>query len=122
MKKEIVNCLTWYANQVAQTVQYHWSDEFCRKEINEAHDIFIAEIKKHIDFHHITREEAKELRFGRWSEDTPDLYLIPLWLLPAVPVGIELTTIFGHKIVYDGANIDNDIRCGCIAYGIEIKE
>lgn len=122
MKKEIMNCLTWYANQVAQTVQYPWSDDLCRKEIKEAHKKFIEEIKKHIDFYHLTKEEATELRFGRWSDDMPDLYLIPLWLLPAVPIGIELTTIFGNKVVYDGTNVDKDIRYGCIAYGIEIKE
>lgn len=34
MKQEIVNCLSWYASQIAQTVQYeNWSDEFCRKEV-----------------------------------------------------------------------------------------
>lgn len=123
MKKEIINCLTWYANRVAQTVQYSsWSDEFCRKEIKEAHDKLIEELKKHIDLKTLTREEAIELRFGRWSDETPNLYLIPLWLLPVVPIGTELTSIFGNKVKYDGTNIDNDIRFGCIAYGIEICE
>lgn len=123
MKNEIINCLTWYANEVAATVQYdHWSDEFCRKEIKESHDKFITELKNHIDFNNITVEEARELRFCKFSDDTPNLYLIPLYLLPMVPIGTELTTIFGDKIIYDGSNVDNDIRFGCIAYGIEIKE
>lgn len=123
MKPEITNCLTWYANRVAETVQYSsWSDEFCRKEIKEAHDKLVEELKKHIDFKIITRKEAVELRFGRWSDDTPNLYLIPLWLLPVIPVGTELTSISGEKIIYNGSNVDNDIRFGCIAYGIEIKE
>ena len=73
MKKEIVNCLTWYANKVAETVQYHWSDEYRRKEIEEAHDKFVNEMKKHIDFGNLTREEARELRFMRWDEELPDL-------------------------------------------------
>lgn len=120
MKKEIINCLTWYANRVAETVQYHWSDEFCRKEIKEAHDKLMNELKKHIDWKTLTREEAIELRFGRWSDETPNLYLIPLWLLPIVPIGIELTTISGNKIIYNGSNVDNDIRFGCIAYGVEL--
>ena len=60
MKKEIANCLTWYANKVAETVQYHWSDEYCRKEIKEAHDKFVNEMKKHIDFSNLTRDEAIE--------------------------------------------------------------
>ena len=123
MKPEITDCLTWYANRVAETVQYSsWSDEFCRKEIKEAHDKLVEELKKHINFKTITRKEAVELRFGRWSDDTPNLYLIPLWLLPVIPVGTELTSISGEKIIYNGSNVDNDIRFGCIAYGIEIKE
>lgn len=123
MKKEIINCLTWYANMVAQTIQYtSWSDNFCRKEIKEAHDKFIEELKKHIDLKALTREDAIELRFGRWSDETPNLYLIPLWLVPIIPVGTELTCISGAKIIYNGSNIDNDIRFGCIAYGIEICE
>lgn len=80
------------------------------------------ELKKHIDWKTLTREEAIELRFGRWSDETPNLYLIPLWLLPIVPVGTELTTISGNKIIYNGSNVDNDIRFGCIAYGIELCE
>lgn len=123
MKKEIINCLTWYANRVAETVQYSsWSDEFCRNEIKEAHNKLMNELKKHIDWKTPTREEAIELRFIRWSDETPNLYLIPLWLLPIVPVGTELTTISGDKIIYNGSNVDNDIRSGCIAYGIELCE
>lgn len=123
MKPEIRNCLTWYANRVAETVQYtNWTDGFCRKEIKKDHDMFIDEIKKHIDFDKLTREEAVELRFARWDEEMPDLYLIPLYLLPAIPIGTKLTTISGDEVVYDGTNVDNDVRFGCIAYGINIKE
>lgn len=123
MKKEIRNCLTWYANKVAETVQYKsWSDEFCRKEIEESTNKMLEELKKHIDFDNLTIEEAIELRFARWSEDQPDLYLIPLYLLPIIPIGTKLTTIGGEQLEYDGTNVDNDIRFGCIAYGITIKE
>lgn len=122
MKKEIVNCLTWYANRVAETVQYtSWSDEFCRKEVRQATMDFVSELRKYIDFSKLTREEAVALRFGQWEEGS-DLYLIPLYLLPIVPVGIELTCISGKTVVYDGTNIDNDIRFGCIAWGIHIPE
>lgn len=121
MKKEIINCMTWYANRVAETVQYtNWSDEFCRKEIKENTDTMLKTLSKHIDWSNLTREEAIELRFGLWDKDMPNLYLLPLYLLPILPIGTELTTIGGDKIVYDGTNVDNDIRFGCIAYGIEI--
>lgn len=46
MKAEIGNCLVWYANRVAETVQYaNWSDDFCRKEIRDANDIFVKSLK-----------------------------------------------------------------------------
>ena len=122
MKEVIINCLTWYANRVAETVQYtNWSDEFCRKEIKENTNRMLKELSRHIDWSNLTREEALELRFGMWDEDMPNLYLLPLYLLPILPIGTELTTINGDKIVYDGTNVDDDTRFGCIAYGIEIS-
>lgn len=122
MKIEIFNCLTWYANRIAETVQYDcWTDKFCRKEIREATENFVHALQEHIDFSKLTREEAIALRFGRW-DDEGDLYLIPLYLLPIVPIGTELTCITGQKVIYDGTNIDNDIRFGCIAWGINIPE
>lgn len=122
MKSEIMNCLTWYANKIAETVHYKsWDDHVCREEINRHTGKMIEEVKKHIDFYHLTKEEAVELRFGKWSDDS-NLYLIPLWLLPAIPVGITLTCISGDKIVYDGKNIDIDTRFGCLAWGIEISD
>lgn len=152
MKKEIINCLTWYANKVAETTQYEsWSDEFCRKEIKESTDIFLDELKNHINWDNLTEEECIELRFSRWASDenvdeeidyvrkegtdeadikkkveelerTRGLWLIPLYLLPIVPKGTELTSILGQVVKYDGTNVDNDIRCGCIAYGIKLKK
>lgn len=122
MKPEIMNCLTWYANMIAETVHYKsWDDHFCREEVNDHTSKMIEEVKKHIDFYHLTKEEAVELRFGKWSDDS-NLYLIPLWLLPAIPVGITLICISGDKIVYDGKNIDIDTRFGVLAWGIEISE
>lgn len=122
MKQEIINCFTWYANQVAETVQYtNWSDEFCRKEISLATKNFLDELRNYIDFSNLTREEAFALRFGKWDDES-DLYLIPLYLLPIIPIGTELTCINGGKIIYDGKNVDNDVRFGCIAYGFNISK
>ena len=123
MKAEIRNCLIWYVNRVSETVQYaHWSDDFCRKEIRDANDIFAKSLKKYIDFNNLTKKQARELGFQKWREEEPDFYLIPLYLLPVLPIGTEVTCINGEKIVYNGHNIDNDIRCGCIAYGIKVKQ
>ena len=123
MKIEIRNALTWYANKIAETVQYKsWSDEYCREVVQKATDTMLDSLKKDLNWDSITKEEALELRFGQWSNEDPDLYLIPLWLLPIIPIGTKLTTIFGDEIIYDGHNVDNDTRFGCIAYGIHIKD
>lgn len=121
-QQEIMNCLTWYANRVAETVQYtNWSDKFCREEVHQATMDFLSELRKHIDISKLTKDEAIALRFRRWASGS-ELYLIPLYLLPIIPIGMELTCISGETIIYDGSNIDNDIRGGCIAYGIRIIE
>lgn len=123
MKKEIIWSLTWFANRVSETTTYtNWSDEFCRKEIQHSTDIFIDSMKRHFDWDNLTVEDAMNLRFQLWDEETPDLYLIPLYLLPILPIGMEVTSISGEKIINDGANLDNDIRFGCIAYGITIPK
>lgn len=121
MKREIINCLTYLANRVAETTQYNWSSDFCKKEIKEATEKFIEEFKKHIDWNNLTKEDCIELRFIKWNDDS-DLYLIPLYLLPIIPIGLKVYCINGQEIINDGTNLDNDIRLGCIAYGIKVKE
>ena len=57
-----------------------------------------------------------DLGFGRWSEDNP-MRLIPLWLYKFLPDEIESESISG-KSVRKTADMDNDSRYGCLAYGI----
>ena len=123
MKEEIKNCLSWLANSLSTVYMYDWGAEYKCKEMKEKFDRFYKQFndKNLIDFNNLTITEAKELRFCKWDDDS-DLYLIPLWLYPIIPIGIELTGIFGDKIILDGNNIDKDIRFGCLAYGIELKE
>lgn len=122
MKREIQNCLTWLTNKVSETIIYNWSDDFKVKENKKSFEKFYNELKKHIDFTKLTVEEAKELRFRRWDEDLPNLWLFPLWLVPIIPNGLEVMSISGHKFIYEKDKVDNDIRFGCVAYGVEIKE
>ena len=56
------------------------------------------------------------------EKNTLGLRLIPLYLYPSLPIGITLTSIDGEEIVFDGSNIDTDIRFGCIAWGIKPKK
>ena len=39
----------------------------------------------------LTTTEASLIGFTKWSEDNPNLYLIPSWLYPALPVGLQVT-------------------------------
>lgn len=119
MKDEIKNCLTWLINKLSENYVYNWEmDKTNRGQFEK----FYEELRKFIDFTKITKEQAKELRFGKWSEEIPDLYLFPLWLVPVIPEGLEVVDIGGNKYKYEKATADNDIRFGCVAYGIEIKE
>lgn len=119
MKKEIMDSFVKYVRRIGEPVQYeNWSDSFARKEIKTATMNFLNEIKEYVDFNNLTVEEALSLGFGNWDDE---LYLIPLYLLPIIPVGIKLTSIMDEEIIYDGKNIDIVNRAGCLAYGIKIK-
>ena len=122
MKKEIQKCLTWLANMSSQVIVYeNWSDEHKTTKTKEVFNVFYEELKKHIDFNNLTVEEANELRFGRWSEELPNLWLFPLYLIPIIPEGLEIIYIDGEKGTFKKDEMDNDIRFGCVPYGIEIK-
>ncbi len=122
MKKEVRNCLTWLVNKVSETIIYNWDNDLKAKENKEGFDKFYKELEKHIDFTKLTVEEAKELRFQKWSEEQPKLWLFPLYLVPIIPEGLEVVDINGEKYKYEKDTADNDIRFGCVAYGIEIEE
>jgi hypothetical protein len=95
-----------------------WSDKFKIEEINSLGDNF----KKHnelIDLSKLTRDQAEELEFGNWSEDT-EMLLIPLWIYPFLDntVKLKVECIDGEvKDLYPN-EMDNDHRFGFIAYGL----
>ena len=121
MKPQIMGLLTWYANQIEMAYEYYHEPNTIYEEIKIARKRFLEALKDEIDFNDLSKKEAIELRFCKWSEEDPSLYLIPIWLLPVLPVGTKLTCINGAEIVYDGKNIDNDVRFGCLAYGVRVK-
>lgn len=124
MDMKLVNHFTWLANMLAESYVYKtWGAEFKEKELEKAFERFYNSAKKNLDLDldRLTVEQLRELRFCKWDDDS-DLWLIPLWFVPLLPVGIELTSIGGNKVTYTGDNIDLDVRFGCIAYGILKKE
>lgn len=121
MKPQIMSLLTWYANQIEMAYVYYHEPNDIYEEIKIARKQFMEALKDEIDFNNLSKKEAIELRFCKWSEEDPSLYLIPIWLLPILPVGTKLTCINGDEIVYDGEKVDNDVRFGCLAYGVRVK-
>ena len=117
MNKEVTTTMSWLINTIS--INNYSKDIDIRISKNEkAINEFNESMKKHLDFNNITIDDAKNLRFIQRG----NLWLIPLYLLPILPDGLELTRIDGSKVIVGKDYIDNDIRYGCIAYGIEIKE
>lgn len=70
----------------------------------------------------LTTAEASLIGFTQWSEDSPSLYLIPEWLYPALPVGLQVTGISGEESEFSPETHDSESRYGCLAYGINLVE
>lgn len=70
----------------------------------------------------LTTTEASLIGFTQWSEDDPNLYLIPSWLYPALPVGLQVTDISGEVSEFSPETHDYESRYGCLAYGINLVE
>ena len=70
----------------------------------------------------LTTTEASLIGFTQWSEDSPSLYLIPAWLYPALPVGLQVTSISGEESEFSPETHDSESRYGCLAYGINLVE
>ena len=90
--------------------------------ITECEDIEeeISCLQSALDKGHLTKEEFDKKVAN--EKNTLGLRLIPLYLYPSLPIGITLTSIGGEERVFDGSNIDTDIRFGCIAWGIKPKK
>lgn len=123
MKQELINHFTWLANRMAQCNEYKdWSKESKVKELEEGFKTFYDSLKNNnlIDFEKLTIDEARELRFEKWSDES-GLWLIPLYLKPLLPSGLKVTAIDGEVLEVGKDKLDNDIRFGVLAYGIIIK-
>lgn len=126
MKKELINHFTWIVNKLSELKTYHWSADYKQEQLEKYFEAFYKSLWKTeniplINLSEMNVEEACEMGFKKWDNKS-NLYLIPLWFKPLIPIGTELTSISGKKIIYNGENIDDDIRFGCLAYGIEMTE
>ncbi len=118
------NVRSYMVNALAECISYDWSSEFKISKINEVKEKLNKEVP-FIDFSSMSTEQLSDLGFCLWDEDCKFL-LIPLWAYGFLKCGTELHCISGErKTVTESYQdndskdyIDNDVRFGCIAYGI----
>ena len=116
VQKQFKEDIDWNTLTESQCKALHFkswqSEEYIKKEISC--------LQSELDKGHITKEEFDKKVAN--EKNTLGLRLIPLYLYPSLPIGITLTSIDGKEIVFDGSNIDTDIRFGCLVWGIKPKK
>jgi hypothetical protein len=112
---ELQNLKSSIANLAAEAYQYSsWTPEFSRNNIVDTMYTYTEKYTTNLDFNQV---ELEDLGFQVWDEES-NLMLIPLWLLPFISNGVELTSISGDTATVGTDDIDNDVRFGCIAFGV----
>lgn len=125
---KIMENYIYFLKSIGAPLNYEsWSNDFKLSEIKNSYDKFLSYIKDMIDniggWNNLTYQDMKNLGFEKWKLDSGEIImLIPLYLYSLIPEGLEVISIFGEKIVYDGTNIDNDERLGLLAYGIMLSK
>ena len=108
--------IDWNTLTESQCKALHFGSWQSEEDIEE--EIYC--LQSQLDKGNLTKEEFDKRVANK--KNTLGLRLIPLYLYPSLPIGITLTSIDGEEIVFDGSNIDTDIRFGCIAFGIKPKK
>ena len=108
--------IDWNALTKSQCKALHFGRWQSEDDVKEEISFLQSELEKG----HITKEEFDKKVAG--EKNTIGLRLIPLYLYPSLPIGITLTSIDGEEKVFDGKNIDTDMRFGCLAWGIKPKK
>ena len=106
----------WSTLTESQCKALHFGRWQSEEDIEEEISILQSEYEKG----HLTKEEFDKKVVDQ--KNTLGLRLIPLYLYPSLPIGITLTSIAGEEIVFDGSNIDTDVRFGCLSWGIKPKK
>lgn len=105
-----------------------WSDKFFRNHAKRALAGFQDKVKDalaHWSGTEIPLSTLKKLGFKGWDEvpeGEPTLWLVPLWMVPCLPDGLELTSINDEKIVVGRDALDDDERFGCVSYGVLLRD
>lgn len=115
----LLQCLIFNVGRSAQVASYEaWEDAFSRKWIVDGLEkSYEAMREQQYDFTSWTKEDLQAIGFMEWQNN---IMLIPLYILPALPEGIELIDINDGKHILGTDRIDLDVRYNCIAYGIQL--
>lgn len=108
--------IDWNTLTESQCEALHFGSWQSEEDIEEE----ISFIRSEFEKGNLTKEELDK-RVAN-EKNTLGLRLIPLYLYPSLPIGITLTSIGGEERVFDGKNIDTDVRFGCLAWGIKPKK
>lgn len=124
---EVFNHLrTSIATTAARCYEYdNWSAEFCKSYIKQRYDNFIKQLSSeeynYIKINDLTIDELRSLGFSYWTQKD-NLLLAPLWIVPFLQIDKEQQYYFidGEGFTFkDNFKPDNDIRFGCVAWGIK---
>lgn len=123
--QKALNYQSFIVNAVAEIKAYGdaWGNDFCVSQIKEKFDKYINDdkVKEFFDLKNLTSERSKALRFQRWDEDMPNLWLFPLWYIYFIPYGTKVIDINGVEKEFT-KDTDLDTRFGCVAFGVEFHE
>lgn len=100
--------IDWNALTEEQCKALHFGRWQSEEDVKEEISCLQSEFEKG----HLTKDEFDKKVAN--EKNTIGLRLIPLYLYPSLPIGITLTSIGGDEIVFDGSNINTDVRFGCI--------
>lgn len=125
-RKDVKDAMTVFLNELKMHIDWeNLTNEDCnnlrfgRWQSEADVEEEISALSKELKDGKLTLQEYKKR--VEEQRNTLRIRLIPLYLLPILPVGTKVISIFGKEKIYDGKNIDTDIRFGCLAYGIRIK-
>lgn len=116
VQDQFKNIIDWNALTESQCRALHFRSWQSEEDVEEE----ISLMQSAFNDGHLTKKEFDKEVANK--KNTIGLRLIPLYLYPSLPIGITLTSINGDEIIFDGSNIDTDIRFGCIAWGIKPKK
>lgn len=116
VQKQFKKDIDWNALTESQCKALHFGRWQSEEDVEEE----ISLIRSEFGRGHLTKEEFEKKVAN--EKNTLGLRLIPLYLYPSLPIGITLTSIGGEERVFDGSNIDTDIRFGCLAWVLSLKK